>query len=129
MSEPDIVEAWLENQAMERLEAYLQTGRRFRDVPLDALSARWVQVIQSWASDPHSKFDHREHEEIEAEMRLRRSEPPFAEVRAALDRIKQASRERIDELRQDDPVRFAQWEDEIEGSVEEFAADAKRTKN
>jgi len=128
MRNPDIVEAWLANQAMERLENYLRDGRRLRETPVDMLRARWIKEMRAWADNCRTKFDHREHEDIEAEMSLRKIEPPFDEIKDAMQTIRKASKEHMDELRRD-PERLAHKESEIDDAIARFKADAERSKS
>jgi hypothetical protein len=85
MGNPDNLEALIASQAMERLEIYLRNGRRLRDVPLDTLRTLWLQEMRAWekawTDDHRTKFDHREHEDIESEMALRKIDPPFDEIK------------------------------------------------
>jgi hypothetical protein len=77
MSRRIIVEAWLANQQLERLENYLQRGRPLSDVSLEELRTHWVALMRAWAQHVRGGIDNREREDIEAEMTLRKVEPPF----------------------------------------------------
>jgi len=79
-----MVEAWLANKELERLEKYLNRGRPFAELPLEELQVRWVALVRSWAEDILGS-DTREREDIEAELRYRRVAPPADLVKDAVD--------------------------------------------
>jgi hypothetical protein len=128
MSNPNLVEAWLASLVMERLQKYLQNGRRLRDVPTEMLRARWIKEIGAWADNCRAPFDHREHEDIEAEMSLRKMEPPFDEAKEALQTIRRACKETLRNLRRD-PDGLARKEQEIVDAIDKLKADADRIKS
>jgi hypothetical protein len=128
MSNPNLVEAWLASLVMERLQKYLQNGRRFRDVSIETLRAQWIKEIRAWADNCRAQFDHCEHEDIEAEMSLRKIELPFDEAKAALQTIRRACKETLRDLRRD-PDGLVRREQEIVDAIEKFKAEAERSKS
>jgi hypothetical protein len=73
-------------------------------------------------------FDHRERQDIEAEMQLRKVDPPFDLVKDVLETLRRKSKEHMDELLQD-PARFARLEEKLAEEIEQFEATAKGGKN
>jgi hypothetical protein len=76
MANPHIVDAWLTNQQLQRLQDYLKRGRPFASAPLEELRPRSVALMRQWSKSIRG-FDHRERDDIEAEMQLRKVEPPL----------------------------------------------------
>ena len=122
-----MVEAWLANKALERLEKYLNRGRPLADAPLEELQARWVMLVRNWAADILGS-DTREREDIEAEMRYRKVEPPAHLVKEAIDGLCRKSKEVTDDLLRN-PTRLQQAERELADAITEFQANAKVKKN
>src|ERR1700683_212794 len=91
MSDNDLVDAWLANQRLEQLEGYIKRGRSLANISVGELRARWMAAIRAWASSL-SEFDHEEREDIEAEMKLRKTEPPYDLVREQLNAIRIAAK-------------------------------------
>jgi hypothetical protein len=127
MEETHIVDAWLANKELERLEDYLKRSRPLAGVPLEELRERWIAQMRNWAESV-SGFDHREHEDIEAEMKLRRVQPPVDLAKDALETIYRKSKEITDELLKD-PVSIARTEQKLSAEIAKFEATAKGTKN
>jgi hypothetical protein len=127
MTDPQIVDAWLENQQLERLSDYLKRGRPLADVGLEDLRSRWVALMQTWARITQG-FDHQEREDIEAEMQLRKVEPPRDLAKEAIETLRRKSKERADKLLAD-PARYALFEKELANDIEQFEATIKRNKN
>jgi hypothetical protein len=127
MDEPHIVDAWLANQRLEWLEDYLRRGRPLASTPLEELCPRWVTLMRSWMESIRG-FDHRERQDIEAEMQLRKVDPPFDLVKDVLETLRRKSKEHMDELLQD-PARFARLEEKLAEEIEQFEATAKGGKN
>jgi hypothetical protein len=118
VSDIKIVEAWLANQQLEQLENYLKRGRPLAGVALRELRSRWIASMRSWA-ESFRKFDHSEHEDIEAEMSLRKVEPPFDRIKEAMKKIVRQSKEHTDALLQD-PTRFRQTKRKIADEIDRF---------
>jgi hypothetical protein len=68
--------AMLRNQDMEDLADYLNRGRLLAETPVDQLKSRWVQLMHEWVKN-FKKTDHRERNDIQAELGLRRIEIPM----------------------------------------------------
>lgn len=126
--EDDIFDAWFANKELEKLERYLQRGRNFAHVSPEELRAAWIEEMRTWANDPRRPVDHAVHEEIEAELLLRKEELPFDQVKDAIEAIRRASREYIEELKRD-PERYAREEQAIEDAVRRFEETTKAKKN
>jgi hypothetical protein len=128
MSDPDIVEAWLANQALERLQDYLKRGRSLAATPLGTLNGRWVYLMRTWGEDVRGKADHREREDIEAELQLRKVKPPFDLVKDAMAVLRQKSKEAMAELERD-PERLAREERDLAEKIASFEATTKGPTN
>jgi len=121
----DIVEAWAENERMERLQDYLKRGRKLADVPLEELRTRWMALVREEAENTDS-FDHSEEQDIRSEMAARKVEPPFDLVRDALDTLKAKAKERWADVLQHDPSKALQFELELRRKLARFEADSRR---
>jgi hypothetical protein len=91
--------------AMKRMARYLERGRYLAGVGSPELKRRWLSISRKWARDLKAPLDHRLRQDIQAELELRREEPPVdielcRQFRAA---IKAA---RADPEMQPDPDRF-----------------------
>jgi hypothetical protein len=100
---------------------YLKRGRPLADLPLEELRERWVVLMRAWAEHTPKREADSEREDIEAEMKVRRVEPPFDLVRDAVDALKDKSRKATAELLKD-PNRLARAEQELSAQIAEFEA-------
>lgn len=76
-----LIQAWLENQSLERTEDYVKAGRRFSKLPLEDLKAQWISKFEAYCKDSSGNTPAKEHEELEAELILRDSEAPYDDER------------------------------------------------
>ena len=127
MSDNDLVDAWVANQRLERLEGYIKRGRPLANLSLEELRARWINAIRDWASSL-SNFDHEEREDIEAEMKLRKIDPPFDLVVDQLNAIRSAA-EKVGVAILNDPERRDAIDRHLTAELRQFEKRATGTKN
>jgi hypothetical protein len=127
MSDNDPVDAWLANQRLERLEGYIKRGRPLASVSLEELRARWIAAIRAWASLLR-EFGHEEREDIEAEMKLRKINPPFDLVEEQLIAIRAAA-EKVGAELLNDPDRRLAIDRLLTAEISQFEKRSKGTKN
>src|SRR5579862_8400531 len=65
----DVVQAYIENECLLKLEDYLKRGRQLAGVDAEELIALLKSLFRDWAGGV--KIDHREREDIMAELELR----------------------------------------------------------
>jgi hypothetical protein len=127
MSDNDLVDAWLANQRIERLEGYIKRGRLLAHISLEELRARWIATIRAWANSL-SDFNHEEREDIEAEMKLRKIKPPYDLVKDRLNAIRSAAEKFGAEIL-NDPERREAIDRHLTAEIRQFEKRAKGTKN
>jgi hypothetical protein len=88
-------DAFLESELMEETAAYLLRGRRFSALAADALNREWTVAFKSWAAGDRAAAQPRL-DDLSAELRLRKLEPPYDTVAAETAALQ-------DELRRLDP--------------------------
>jgi hypothetical protein len=121
---PDIVDAYLANQQLEQLQDYLHRGRTLSEKSVEILNERWLELTSDWARDFGSKTDHREREDIQSELQLRKLEPPFDQAAEIIEEIRRKSREHD----RSDPERLARVEKSLNEAIANFEAASKGTK-
>jgi DNA polymerase II large subunit len=78
----DDVEAFLIDRKTERTRRYVHEGRRFKSVTDDDLRAKWIAAFKERSANPlHPELGKRS-EDLQAEMEIRKIEPPSDEVKA-----------------------------------------------
>lgn len=106
-STKEIVESWLKNTEMEQATAYNNHGRAFAALDARELASRWKAAFAAWAADPADWNVMQLVEDLGSEFRLRGSDPPERECKAAFEQLKARLRIEWQKLR-NDPVRFRQ---------------------
>jgi hypothetical protein len=75
-----VVQALIDDDRMEQTRSYLQRGRRFAGLEIDALNARWVAAFKLYAAPkgvgPHMGPHVRDMEDADAEIRIRGLQVP-----------------------------------------------------
>ena len=123
-----IVEAWLANKSLERLERYLKRGRPYARVSMEQLRDSWVALTRAWAENAPFPPQLEDIDDIEAEMNLRKVEPPVDQVTDAVETLRCKVKAAAEALLKD-PLRFAQMERELCKEIDEFEAVVRLPKN
>jgi hypothetical protein len=94
--DPDaMAKAMLESLELESTQAYVSRGRGHESLELDRLRAVWVRAFKEWAASLGSA-DPRALDDVSAEFRLRKIEPPF-------DLVSDERRVLVEEVRKGGP--------------------------
>ena len=92
-----IVNAFLQHKSMKQMQDYLARGRRFANLDVERLNEDWIIAVRSWLAHK-DRTKERMMDDLAAELRLRRLEPPYGAVEQELaDRsvqMKEAERKR-----------------------------------
>lgn len=114
--------AFLENEVLQDVEAYMKAGRRFAALEDADLDARWVDRFKWWVAHYGEPVDHTEMDECQAEMALRKRQPPLHLVQPEWAKMRAAQNERLRTLT---PTELAQREMRITEDVAKFKRAAK----
>jgi hypothetical protein len=96
---PDaIVNGFLQHKSLEQTQDYLARGRRFAKLDVGQLTEDWINAVRGWLAHK-DRTNERMMDDLAAELRLRRVEPPYAAVEQELaDRCaqtKQTERKKV----------------------------------
>jgi hypothetical protein len=78
-----IVDAFLQHKSMEQMQDYLAGGRRFAKLDVGRLNKDWIIAVRSWLAHK-DRTKERMMDDLAAELRLRRLEPPYGAVEQEL---------------------------------------------
>ena len=107
MTPEDQAEAFLQNDALEKAQAYARRGRRHERVALDELRDLWVVAFKVWTTDVGNPLLRSMVEDLEAELVLRGVTPPHERVKEAAETLRALARQLLDELSPDEYRRVA----------------------
>jgi hypothetical protein len=113
----------LDAEAMQRAEAYLARGRIHEAIDSADLKAQWVEAFRRFVGNVGDPALSRAHEDIQAELRLRGEEPPFAEVEKETEAFFAQVREAVERVKRN-PAQYAEMLREL-GSLSELARSDK----
>jgi hypothetical protein len=121
MADKDIVLAYLENIRLQATADYVRRGRQLVDADTEELKQGWISEFRRWVGSlgTGDKIDQRPREDIESELQLRKTEPPFDLVQDELEKMQKASTAHTDQLLRD-PLKLAQKEREVSEEIEAF---------
>lgn len=83
--------SFLDSERMDRIAEYVQRGRKYGPLGDDRVIAKWLAGIKALADAPGDQACYAEHEDIEAELALRKIDPPYDEAQPDLDRYMESS--------------------------------------
>ena len=78
-----IVNAFLQHKSMKQMQDYLARGRRFAKLDVERLNEDWIIAVRSWLAHK-DRTKERMMDDLAAELRLRRLEPPYGAVEQEL---------------------------------------------
>jgi hypothetical protein len=125
MADDPEMDAYLENQFLERTRDYVVRGRRLAELDDEELTQRWVGLWGIWAMREFDSIEQVALDDIVAEMQLRDREPPFELVADEMEAARVRSRAYTDEL-QCDPERLLEEERLISKELDAFRAELGR---
>ena len=107
MNPEEQVDAFLQNDALEKAQAYARRGRRHAQLPTGELTDLWVVAFKVWAADLHNPLLRAMVDDLESELALRGLTPPHDRVKDAADKLRAVARQLVDDLSPDDYARVA----------------------
>ena len=109
----------IDEEAMKRAEEYLARGRIHESTDTATLKAQWVEAFRRFVGNLGDPALARAHEDIQAELRLRGEEPPFAEVEQETEAFFERVREAVERVKRN-PGQYAEMLREL-GALSEIA--------
>ena len=120
--------ATVDAEAMKRSAAYAARGRRHARAATDALKLLWIEAFKRHIADFSNSDLAQAHEDIQAELRLRGEEPPFAAVEEEAEAFVAAVRQAIERAKRN-PEQFAAASRDLAGAMEELSKGRKPTRH
>lgn len=78
-----IVNGFLQHKSMGQIQDYLARGRRFAKLAVEQLNEDWIIAVRGWLAHKDRTAE-RMMDDLAAELRLRKLEPPYSAVEQAL---------------------------------------------
>ena len=113
----------IDAEAMQRAESYLARGRVHEATDTAALKAEWVAAFRRFVGNLADPALARAHEDIQAELRLRGEEPPFAEVEPETEAFFRQVRDAVERVKRN-PEHYAEMLREL-GALSGLARGSK----
>ncbi len=119
--------AYLRSRQMDSLGDYLNRGRALKHASSEKLKARWAELMREWVKN-FDGMDHREREDIEAELKMRDVELPMELVDDVVPVLRQLAMKTAEEVREADPNRKAEIEKQLRSEIANLTSpDTKKT--
>jgi len=90
--------AMVQNREFDEFESYVKRGRQLSHMSTEELECRWTAVIRAWLED-FTGFDHRERNDIQAELKSRGIELPHHLVEDVMPSLEQQFHKAGDEIK------------------------------
>jgi hypothetical protein len=128
----ELILSYLRNQALEEAEDYIKRGRRLAKIDTRKLKDNWVHAFRRTVAarkshEPESNTNRQNRVDIEAELLIRKVEPPYAEVKEEIDAFSAMADAAFNEL-QRDPLRLSQTESELQAGLSAFKVKGKKSR-
>jgi hypothetical protein len=125
MSPDDRAEAFLQNRALEKAQAYADRGRRHAQMPTTELTDAWVVAFKVWANDYQNPLLRGLLDDLESELVLRGIAPPYERAKTAADTLRTIARELIGNLTPEEHDRLSA---DIQSEVDAWSDAARAAK-
>ena len=125
----ELLVSYLRYRALEDAEDYINRGRHLSKIDMRKLKDRWIHafrraVAARQSRQRESSTNRQNRIDIEAELLIRKVDPPYAAVKKELDAFSAAAQAAFNEL-QRDPVRLSQIESELQDDLSAFKTKGK----
>jgi uncharacterized protein YgbK (DUF1537 family) len=78
-----VLNGFLQHKSMEQIQDYLAHGRRFAKLDVGQLKGDWIIAVKTWLAHK-ARTAERMMDDLAAELRLRKLEPPYSAVEQGL---------------------------------------------
>jgi hypothetical protein len=123
------VEAWLASDRADAVAAYADRGRKHKDLSDSELADAWVASFREMANDYADLAARSRNGDFQAELELRKIEPPFGRVQEASKRYVARALEMFGKMKAEDPARFDQAAKRSAEDLERFEEKLKKPKH
>lgn len=129
-AETELMLAYLEDRRLNEAADYVRRGRAYERETAEQLEQAWLTAFRAWvaSSVKDQAFDRQSLDDLEAEMCLRRVQPPFDLVRDEIEALR-AAQDRRFSLLAHDPEALLSLDRRMGNAVVDFARrlnDAKK---
>jgi hypothetical protein len=93
--------AFLESDKMDLVADYSARGRAYQHLPQDELIRAWMRAFEEMADAPTDPIARQRQEDLSSEIRLRGNEPPYADVKGAVQRFIAAVKAHVERVKAD----------------------------
>lgn len=114
----EAVSAMLDNDRLQRLEAYLRAGRRLRAIDDAALREHFIESFRRMADDPLDADRRDANAEVEMEFLARKREPPYDALKAEIAAFCAAAADAAEQRLREDPAAAARLSEGIAAELE-----------
>ena len=114
----DWADALLENKRLEQIQDYLARGRALSKASTEELFARWIAWLDAWADGQRLRF--RDHEDIEAEMKLRNVKLPRERMPAAAAEKFKGTAQRAEQFFRNNPEEMREFGHDLWAQIEQL---------
>src|SRR3954471_17498596 len=80
----EVARALLNESAMDETQSYLQRGRPYAGLDIEALNKTWLAALRAFLNNPENQ---QAYKDADAEFALRKLEPPYAEAKAEIEAL------------------------------------------
>jgi hypothetical protein len=115
------VDAFLLESGMEKTRRYLSEGRHFESLSGADLRSEWMKAFRGMAANPGDPASRKRHDDLQAELEIRKIPPPYDEVRNEFDAFIAQTTEAMERVK-NDPVRWAEANEEIHADIDALKA-------
>ncbi|APG11401.1 hypothetical protein BKD09_24000 [Bradyrhizobium japonicum] len=117
---------FLQSQKVNWAAGYIERGRRFGAMTDEAVRGQWLASMKAMGDDATDKSARDWNNDAEAELTLRKLDPPFAAGNDDVNRFLAASKKRVDELMAD-PVERERIENSLIEDLKAFGEGTERS--
>ncbi len=117
--------AFLYRDDLNDMAKYLARGRKFATLSDGELSAHFVAVFHKIADSPDDRGSWAIKKDIEVEYQLRDMDVPFELIREDFDRLGDKLSKHLDAMKNEDPDRWIEMNEEINRDFQQFLAERK----
>lgn len=126
--EADIA-GWASSGSTDRVALYAGRGRQHQHITDIKLNATWVLAFERLANDFANSKLREEEGDLKSEMTLRKMEPPYEQVKEALEQYIEKTTKLLKAIEKNDPTKYRELNADMEADISQFKSDRDRPQN
>lgn len=121
------IENWVRDSAIDRAAEQISAGRKFRELAIDELSRKWLEVVEETIRLPDRAAPRLAERSLSAEFTARGTKPPYQLIEGRRGSIADSLATLLATMQRDDPHEFEELAAFVRNKIDDFRSQRGRS--